>query len=80
MKRVAIIRPLPKPYQFDGMITADSAGQRFRVYEPRWWQVGRWLVWLWVKLTKGRIGAVGHCSLAVEGGLVVVRFIELPKH
>jgi hypothetical protein len=35
-----------KPTDFDGFeVEAGSGPQRFEVWEPRWWQLGRWLHW-----------------------------------
>ena len=33
-----------KPYEMDGT-QLSTESQRFEVYEPRWWQLGRWLHW-----------------------------------
>ncbi len=31
----------PKPWMYDGILTASSSGLLARVDEPRWWQVFR---------------------------------------
>lgn len=40
--------------QYDGMVSSDSTGHLYRVYEPAWWQVWRWLA-LPFKSPRGRI-------------------------
>jgi hypothetical protein len=34
-----------KKTDWDGTQITGSAGQRLEVWEPRWWQLGRWLHW-----------------------------------
>ncbi len=35
-----------KPRDMDGLRILSGPGpQRFEVWEPRWWQLGRWLHW-----------------------------------
>jgi hypothetical protein len=41
-----------KKHELDGFLIGDSEGRLWRVYEPRWWQVGRWWRWLRVLLRK----------------------------
>lgn len=39
---------------FDGMILGGAGGQQYRVCEPAWWQVGRWLA-LWFAKERGHV-------------------------
>lgn len=39
---------------YDGMALRDSAGHQYVVWEPRWWQLGRWLR-LWRSKRRGRV-------------------------
>lgn len=41
-----------KRHDYDGMRTGDSNGLLWRIYEPRWWQLGRWLRLLWLVYVK----------------------------
>lgn len=43
-----------KPHEFDGIFTGDGEGGLYRVYEPRWWQLARWIAW-WRMPTKTSI-------------------------
>lgn len=60
-----------RPSGFDRMVMGASDGpQLYRVFEPRWWQVWRWLWWL----TFARRRARGKVTITTgDGGQVEVR-------
>lgn len=43
-----------KRHEFDGVLMGDARDQIWRVYEPRWWELGRWLRWFWRVAFPGR--------------------------
>lgn len=34
-----------KPHELDGQLLSSADGQQFEVWEPRWWQIRRWVYW-----------------------------------
>ena len=40
-------------YSVDGMHLGDGSGQTVEVVDPRWWQLGRW--WVWLFRTRGHV-------------------------
>ncbi len=69
-------------WRYDGMVTQTADGSlRFRVYEPRWWQLGRHLYWLWVRFVRSRFStsiATVETTLQLEHGRIVVRGMAEP--
>lgn len=68
----------PKPLRsyrvsrrFDGMISADGAGRRYRVFAPAWWQVWRWVAFL-------RASVRGSLNVIVDGKFYRVRALGIP--
>jgi len=63
-----------KPTDFDGFeVEAGSGPQRFEVWEPRWWQLGRWLHWWKFRRYHGFVNmTLGHLSPPVKLRLRVV--------
>jgi hypothetical protein len=65
---------------YDGMITStattgDEKPKLYRVFCPKWWQLGRWIEWL-------RAKEKGTMTLSLAAGDVTVRMIRYfpPKH
>jgi hypothetical protein len=60
-----------KRYQFDRLLMGDSYGRLVRVFEPRWWQLHRWLWWL----LRSRKRAAGTVVIERPEGKFEVRVI-----
>jgi len=56
------------------MLTGDVEGRLVRVFQPRWWQLHRWLWWLLVARRRGRLRGVVTLEGA-EGWKVDVRVV-----
>lgn len=61
----------PRAEQFDRMLTGDQHGRLVRVFQPRWWQLHRWLWWLFVGRRHAGVVVIDHAS----GWKVVVRVV-----
>jgi len=61
----------PAPWRCDGMLTGSSDGDRlYRVFAPRWWQLHRWLWWVF-PTTAPR--TKGWLDVALATGTIHVR-------
>ena len=69
------------PHHYDGMVSQTADGRmRYRVYEPRPWQLLRRLRWLWWRVLSRfttRI-ALGRITLALADGFLEVRVVAEP--
>lgn len=69
-----------KPHYYDGMRLADSSGRLFRVFEPRWWELSRWLLLLryrfgWLRDARGQRISVGHLDVVSNNDTVLARVV-----
>ncbi len=69
----------PKPLRsyrvsrrFDGMISADAEGRRYRVFAPAWWQFWRWFSFF-------RSQWRGSLNVIADGKFYRVRAIGIPQ-
>ncbi len=63
-----------KKTDWDGVeLLAGPGPQRVQVWEPRWWQLGRWLHWWKFRRYHGYVNmTLGHLSPSVKLRLRVV--------
>lgn len=55
------IKDKPSRRAFDGIEVESGPGpQRFEIYEPGWWQLGRWLHWWKFRRYHGRVDMTLH--------------------
>lgn len=64
-----------QPWEFDGMRMGYAADPHtiVEVWEPRWWQILRWVKWLFAK----RHYLIGRVKLEFGGQKVTVRVVDL---
>jgi len=74
---------MTKKTEWDGVELLTGPGpQRVQVWEPRWWQLGRWLHWWKSRRYHGFVNmTLGHLSPPVKLRLRVVpsRWADAPK-
>ncbi len=64
----------PSRRAFDGIeVESDPGPQRFEIYEPAWWQFGRWLHWWKFRRYHGYINM--QCTVAGSAQKIRLRVI-----
>ncbi len=41
--------------RFDGVWCGDASGNRVEMFDPRWYRIDRWILWLFTKRPKGTL-------------------------
>ncbi len=54
------------PRSYDGAVMG-GAWHKFRVFEPAWWELGRWARFVWLRLFHREV-AVGRATIVVHVG------------
>jgi len=64
-----------RAWRYDGMLMGDpcfACGRLYRVFQPRWWQLHRWLWWVVVGVRRVH----GRSVLSLADGDLEVRVVE----
>lgn len=68
--------------ELDGMLMSDASGRLVRAFEPRWWQVWRWLWFWWPGRERGRVQLTpdaGERGTGRQVRVVVEQRVRLPS-